>query len=87
MCGIVGFIGNSNAKDVRLKWVFKTLKNIEGYDSQGLSLFNQRYQVFDVFKDVGRVDKLIESTNIVQHPFLGLGHTRWATHGKVNKNQ
>lgn len=83
MCGIVGFIGKSNAKDV----VLNGLKRLEyrGYDSAGLSLFNQRYQVFDVFKDVGRVDKLIESTKYSPASFLGLGHTRWATHGKVTK--
>ena len=83
MCGIVGFIGKKNAKDVVLNGL--TRLEYRGYDSAGLSLYNQRYQVFDVYKDEGRVSKLVESTLTASFSNIGIGHTRWATHGRVNK--
>ncbi|PKK92875.1 MAG: glutamine--fructose-6-phosphate transaminase (isomerizing), partial [Tenericutes bacterium HGW-Tenericutes-6] len=83
MCGIVGFIGEKNAKDVVLNGL--TRLEYRGYDSAGLSLFNSRYRVFDVFKDEGRVQKLVDSTKNAQYSNIGIGHTRWATHGRVNK--
>lgn len=83
MCGIVGFIGQKNARDVVLSGL--TRLEYRGYDSAGLSLFNQRYQIFDVYKDEGRVSKLVESTKNALYSNVGIGHTRWATHGKVNK--
>lgn len=83
MCGIVGFIGHKNAKDVVLSGL--TRLEYRGYDSAGISLFNQRYQIFDVYKDEGRVAKLVESTKNAGYSNIGIGHTRWATHGRVNK--
>lgn len=83
MCGIVGFIGNRNAKDIILNGL--TRLEYRGYDSAGLSLFNNRYQIFDVYKDEGRVQKLIDSTKNAAYSNVGIGHTRWATHGKVNQ--
>ena len=83
MCGIVGFIGHKDAKEVVLNGL--TRLEYRGYDSAGLSLFNQRYQTFDVYKDEGRVQKLIESTKFSAPSSIGIGHTRWATHGRVNK--
>jgi len=83
MCGIVGFIGHKNAKDVVLNGL--TRLEYRGYDSAGISLFNQRYQIFDVYKDEGRVAKLVETTKNADYSTIGIGHTRWATHGKVNK--
>ncbi|MCU0104184.1 glutamine--fructose-6-phosphate transaminase (isomerizing) [Acholeplasma vituli] len=83
MCGIVGYIGNKEAKDV----ILDGLKRLEyrGYDSAGMSLFNTRYQIYDVYKDQGRVDRLAQSVENSPHSNIGIGHTRWATHGKVNK--
>ena len=83
MCGIVGYIGNKEAKDV----ILNGLKRLEyrGYDSAGMSLFNMRQQIFDVYKDQGRVDKLASSVLRSPRSNIGIGHTRWATHGKVNK--
>lgn len=83
MCGIVGYIGNKEAKEV----ILDGLKRLEyrGYDSAGMSLFNMRQQIFDVYKDQGRVDKLAESVLRSPRSNIGIGHTRWATHGKVNK--
>ncbi|MBU1093701.1 MAG: glutamine--fructose-6-phosphate transaminase (isomerizing) [Firmicutes bacterium] len=83
MCGIVGFIGNKNAKDIILNGL--TRLEYRGYDSAGLSLFNNRYQIFDVYKDEGRVQKLIDSTKNAPFSNIGIGHTRWATHGRVNQ--
>lgn len=83
MCGIVGFIGNQNAKEIILNGL--TRLEYRGYDSAGLSLFNNRYQIFDVYKDEGRVQKLIDSTLNAPFSNIGIGHTRWATHGKVNQ--
>lgn len=81
MCGIVGSLGSFNAKDV----VLKGLERLEyrGYDSAGLALLEN--QNIKVFKDIGRVKNLIEITpDIESH--IGIGHTRWATHGKVTQD-
>ena len=83
MCGIVGFIGNNDAKKIVLNGL--TRLEYRGYDSAGISLYNNRYQIFDVYKDEGRVAKLVESTSNSIYSNIGIGHTRWATHGKVNK--
>ncbi len=83
MCGIVGFIGQKNAKDIVLNGLARL--EYRGYDSAGISLYNPRYQIFDVYKDEGRVAKLIDSTKYADYSNIGIGHTRWATHGRVNK--
>lgn len=80
MCGIVGSLGSFNAKDV----VLKGLERLEyrGYDSAGLALL--RKDKITVFKDIGRVQNLIDITpDLESH--IGIGHTRWATHGKVTQ--
>lgn len=81
MCGIVGYIGKNNARDI----IIHGLERLEyrGYDSAGLTVFNQEKHVFDVYKDIGRVATLSKSTHRVLSS-IGIGHTRWATHGKVN---
>ena len=78
--GIVGFIGNINAKDV----VIKGLERLEyrGYDSSGIAVLENE---FNIYKDVGRVEELRKITNHINSNIC-IGHTRWATHGKVNKN-
>ena len=82
MCGIVGYIGREDAKEV----ILNGLKRLEyrGYDSAGLSLFNIKNQRFDIYKSVGRVSILDEKVQMVLKSPVGIGHTRWATHGKVN---
>lgn len=85
MCGIVGYIGNKSTIDILLNG----LKELEyrGYDSAGVALVNS--DDIEVFKAVGKIANLEEKIN--QHskfsvsntlPSVGIGHTRWATHGK-----
>lgn len=78
MCGIVGYIGDKNAKNV----VIDGLKTLEyrGYDSAGIALVWGKK--LEVFKSVGRVFTLEKNLpDITSH--IGIGHTRWATHGKI----
>ena len=83
MCGIVGFTGKDDAKKI----VLKGLKKLEyrGYDSAGMSLFNHYDSRFDVFKETGKVRVLEEKISRVRLSNCGIGHTRWATHGKVTR--
>ena len=79
MCGIVGYIGHRNAKDV----IIKGLKRLEyrGYDSAGIALYDGNR--VKVTKTKGKVADL-ESKIIVEKNnkgTIGVGHTRWATHG------
>ena len=82
MCGIVGYIGSKNAKEV----IMKGLKRLEyrGYDSAGIStLYNNNLEITKV---KGKVTKLNSSMNSDDHlGGVGIGHTRWATHGEPNK--
>jgi len=83
MCGIVGYVGKKNAKHIVLEGLQKL--EYRGYDSAGMSLFNTYQSRFDVFKETGRVQTLKAT---IKESFLspcGIGHTRWATHGKVIK--
>ena len=78
MCGIVGYTGNKNAKEILLKG----LRNLEyrGYDSAGVAVFDGR-EVKTV-KEEGRLKNLNEK--LLKTPLsgnIGIGHTRWATHG------
>jgi len=81
MCGIVGYIGKRNAVPI----VLGGLKRLEyrGYDSAGLAIINDQMQL-EVFKQKG---KIIELERILPEPAktfsnIGIGHTRWATHGE-----
>lgn len=80
MCGIVGYIGNKNTAKVLLDG----LKELEyrGYDSAGLALLNENN--IDVYKALGKLENLREKTKDIMNKefYLGIGHTRWATHGK-----
>ena len=79
MCGIVGYIGEREALPV----LISSLKRLEyrGYDSCGLALLEDEIAVF---KGRGRIEKLQQ--NLPPSPArIGIGHTRWATHGKPSK--
>ena len=81
MCGIVGYIGFREAYPV----VIKGLKRLEyrGYDSAGLILFDG--ENLKLSKTKGKVSDLEEiSSEITINGTIGMGHTRWATHGVPN---
>lgn len=81
MCGIIGYTGYEKAKDI----LIEGLKRLEyrGYDSSGVSLCHNG-EIHTV-KTVGNVSVLKEKTaSMTEDATCGIGHTRWATHGKVN---
>lgn len=81
MCGIVGYIGYRDAFPI----VLKGLKRLEyrGYDSAGLALINNGN--LNVYKKQGKVAALEEySYGKDVNGHIGIGHTRWATHGEPN---
>lgn len=82
MCGIVGYIGKRQAYDV----VIKGLKRLEyrGYDSAGVMLYDG--ENMKVAKTKGKVSNLEEKAQaeITLNGTIGIGHTRWATHGVPN---
>lgn len=82
MCGIVGYIGHRQAYDI----VIKGLKRLEyrGYDSAGIVLFDKGE--IKISKTKGKVSDLIlkSSEDVNKSGNIGMGHTRWATHGVPN---
>lgn len=77
MCGIVGYIGDQDVKEILLKGLEKL--EYRGYDSAGISIRNDRE--LKVFKEAGRIKDLRESVDPLFDATTGIGHTRWATHG------
>lgn len=77
MCGIVGYIGNAPAYPI----LIKGLKRLEyrGYDSAGVALMNAGIRVIKCKGKVSDLEALAQSQNV--HSSMGIGHTRWATHG------
>ena len=82
MCGIVGYIGHREAYPI----VIKGLKRLEyrGYDSAGLMLYDG--ENLKISKTKGKVSDLEDKSNldITTNGTIGIGHTRWATHGVPN---
>ncbi len=78
MCGIVGYIGNKKTEDILLDG----LKELEyrGYDSAGIALLNK--DKIEVFKALGKLKNLEQKVHTNNDYNIGIGHTRWATHGK-----
>lgn len=81
MCGIVGYIGQQDAKEILLKGLEKL--EYRGYDSAGIAIQAENGVV--VFKEKGRIAKLREIVNPNVATNVGIGHTRWATHGVPSK--
>ena len=80
MCGIVAYIGKREAYPI----IIKGLQRLEyrGYDSAGVALLNG---TLNIYKKAGKVSELAEfvkGKNLAGH--VGMGHTRWATHGEPN---
>jgi glucosamine--fructose-6-phosphate aminotransferase (isomerizing) len=80
MCGIVGYLGDKNTKEILLEG----LKELEyrGYDSAGIAVLQDGE--FSNYKAVGKLVNLEEKTKdfVTDRFAVGIGHTRWATHGK-----
>ena len=81
MCGIVGYIGESDAKEILLKGLEKL--EYRGYDSAGIAVRNE--EGVTVFKEKGRIADLREAVDEDIAAKIGIGHTRWATHGVPNR--
>ncbi len=82
MCGIIGYIGKRQAKEVLLK-ALHTLE-YRGYDSAGIALLTHDKSDLVISKKAGKVDVLDQMCQAEQmESFCGMGHTRWATHGGV----
>ena len=79
MCGIIGYIGARNAQDV----VIKGLKRLEyrGYDSAGIAVIDDSLRVTKCKGKVAKLEAMLSRTNEAD---IGIGHTRWATHGEPN---
>ncbi len=82
MCGIVGYLGKQDATEI----LINGLKRLEyrGYDSAGIAVMNG--QGVHVIKEVGKIINLenaVSTTSISGN--IGIGHTRWATHGEPNQ--
>lgn len=77
MCGIVGYIGDKDSKEILLKGLEKL--EYRGYDSAGIALAND--QGVHLFREKGRIADLRAVVDDSAVGNVGIGHTRWATHG------
>lgn len=80
MCGIIGYIGKNNA----LGTIIDGLEHLEyrGYDSAGIAYLNNNK--LEIVKEKGKITNLKDKLNLEINSSLGIGHTRWATHGEAN---
>jgi glucosamine--fructose-6-phosphate aminotransferase (isomerizing) len=80
MCGIVAYVGHRKAHDI----IIKGLKRLEyrGYDSAGIALLNNGLNVYKKKGKVTELEQFIRNQPLDSH--IGMGHTRWATHGEPN---
>jgi len=80
MCGIVAYIGHRQASDV----IIKGLKRLEyrGYDSAGIALMNGDLNIYKKQGKVSELENHLEGKDLTST--IGIGHTRWATHGEPN---
>lgn len=81
MCGIVGYLGSNTEKTL-----IDNLKKLEyrGYDSAGIAV--KTANGFKITKSVGEIKNLEKAVVNDSSAFEGIGHTRWATHGKPNQD-
>ena len=80
MCGIVAYLGPRQAQEV----IIKGLKRLEyrGYDSAGIALMNGGLNVYKKKGKVTELEATLKGLDLDSH--IGMGHTRWATHGEPN---
>ncbi len=81
MCGIVGYIGSKPAREI----IINGLKRLEyrGYDSAGLAIVNGETKIFKCKGRVRDLEEMVSKTEF--NGTVGMGHTRWATHGEPNE--
>ena len=82
MCGIIGYVGDNEAFPI----IIKGLKRLEyrGYDSAGISIsYNNKLSVIKTKGKVAKLQELATTQNVLGN--IGIGHTRWATHGPPSK--
>src|SRR4030043_76477 len=81
MCGIIGYIGSKPARQI----ILNGLKRLEyrGYDSAGLALVNGDTKIFKCKGRVSDLEEMVSNSNL--DGTIGMGHTRWATHGEPNE--
>ncbi|WP_406656816.1 glutamine--fructose-6-phosphate transaminase (isomerizing) [Methanolobus sp. ZRKC2] len=77
MCGIVGYVGKESATPI----LVESLKRLEyrGYDSAGITVFNGSLETFKTVGKIADLEDILPEETIAN---VGIGHTRWATHGK-----
>src|SRR5690606_24851216 len=85
MCGIVAYIGRKIAQPL----LIEGLKRLEyrGYDSAGIAVIDQKGDLH-IRRAVGRIsvlESVLQQDKIMQPASIGMGHTRWATHGTVTE--
>lgn len=80
MCGIVGYIGQKNVFPI----LIQGLKRLEyrGYDSAGVAIYNDTLKVYKCKGRIADLEKFVDGKDI--EGTIGMGHTRWATHGEPN---
>ncbi|MCF6412072.1 glutamine--fructose-6-phosphate transaminase (isomerizing) [Pseudalkalibacillus salsuginis] len=81
MCGIVGYVGTEDTKEILLKGLEKL--EYRGYDSAGIAVKNEKG--VHVYKEKGRIATLRKNVDENEDATIGIGHTRWATHGAPSK--
>jgi len=80
MCGIVAYIGKKQACPILLNGLHRL--EYRGYDSAGVALLNGSLKVFKTKGKVSDLDQMLEGLDV--SATIGIGHTRWATHGEPN---
>ena len=81
MCGIVGIVGNEQATSILVNGLEKL--EYRGYDSAGIFVADQNEDF--LIKSQGRIKELAEKIGSDVHGSIGIGHTRWATHGEPSE--
>lgn len=79
MCGIIGYSGFRDANKI----IIDCLKKLEyrGYDSAGISVIDRKQQLYKEVGEIKELEKILPDINGT----IAIGHTRWATHGDINK--
>ena len=82
MCGIIGYVGHKNAKDVIISGLYAL--EYRGYDSSGIAYYTKnKIKIIKMEGKVANLEKKLKENDDI--PNIAIGHTRWATHGKPNE--